>query len=176
MPTILFALLSQSFKWMFPYFSGLFLFLSLSHWQLLCWFPFSSLPTEISMQYRHDGACPTTSKLSNWVGNPGFLTSTSVFFSIIWCHPWTSKFQFSKIWLVFNWIEFFFFYRDNLLLVLCSGSILVKLWSNFNYFWLFNTVFHYRIVTSVSCWSNIFRIWLLLILLECNFSIFVCWH
>uniref|UniRef100_A0A2K6MGW3 MLLT10 histone lysine methyltransferase DOT1L cofactor n=1 Tax=Rhinopithecus bieti TaxID=61621 RepID=A0A2K6MGW3_RHIBE len=30
----------------------------------------SPVGSEISMQYRHDGACPTTSKLSNWVDNP----------------------------------------------------------------------------------------------------------
>uniref|UniRef100_A0A452E6P9 MLLT10 histone lysine methyltransferase DOT1L cofactor n=1 Tax=Capra hircus TaxID=9925 RepID=A0A452E6P9_CAPHI len=38
----------------------------------------SPLGSEISMQYRHDGACPTTSKLSNWVGNPGIYNSSDV--------------------------------------------------------------------------------------------------
>uniref|UniRef100_A0A452Q8I9 MLLT10 histone lysine methyltransferase DOT1L cofactor n=1 Tax=Ursus americanus TaxID=9643 RepID=A0A452Q8I9_URSAM len=38
----------------------------------------SPVGSEISMQYRHDGACPTTSKLSNWVGNPGIYNSNDV--------------------------------------------------------------------------------------------------
>ena len=87
---------ARFFRWMFSYFSGLFLFLLLSHWQLLCWFPFSSLPTEISMQSRHDGACPTTSKLSNWVGNPGFLTPTLVLFLVYYATSEPLNFNFSK--------------------------------------------------------------------------------
>uniref|UniRef100_A0A2I3SR22 MLLT10 histone lysine methyltransferase DOT1L cofactor n=1 Tax=Pan troglodytes TaxID=9598 RepID=A0A2I3SR22_PANTR len=38
----------------------------------------SPVGSEISMQYRHDGACPTTSKLSNWVDNPGIYNSNDV--------------------------------------------------------------------------------------------------
>uniref|UniRef100_A0A2K6PL13 MLLT10 histone lysine methyltransferase DOT1L cofactor n=1 Tax=Rhinopithecus roxellana TaxID=61622 RepID=A0A2K6PL13_RHIRO len=38
----------------------------------------SPVGSEISMQYRHDGACPTTSKLSNWVDNPSIYNSNDV--------------------------------------------------------------------------------------------------
>uniref|UniRef100_A0A2R8MCJ8 MLLT10 histone lysine methyltransferase DOT1L cofactor n=1 Tax=Callithrix jacchus TaxID=9483 RepID=A0A2R8MCJ8_CALJA len=38
----------------------------------------SPVGSEISMQYRHDGACPTTSKLSDWVHNPGIYNSNDV--------------------------------------------------------------------------------------------------
>lgn len=62
-----------------PHFSVLFFSLSALKFIAISLLIFLfSLSTEISMQYRHDGACPTTSKLSSWVSSPGLLARSSV--------------------------------------------------------------------------------------------------